>query len=69
LLGETGKWPKDFTEVITIALKKKPKDTKCIDHCTVSLIAHAAKIAEKMSRKRIEKKIEDATGASGHNGA
>jgi hypothetical protein len=28
---ETGEWPKDFTEVTMIALKKKPQSTKCSD--------------------------------------
>jgi len=42
---ETGEWPKDFTEVTMIALKKKSKAIKCKDHCTISLIAHTAKMA------------------------
>jgi hypothetical protein len=54
---ETGKWTKDFTEVTMIALKKKPQATKCSDHRTVSLIAHRAKIAAMILRRRIEKKI------------
>jgi len=37
----TGEWPKDFTEITMIALKKKPQATKCSDHRTVSLIAHS----------------------------
>ena len=41
---ETGEWPKDFREVIMIALKKKPQATKCSNHRTISLIAHTAKI-------------------------
>jgi hypothetical protein len=41
---ETGELPKDFTEVTMISLKKKPKATKCNNHCTISLIAHTAKI-------------------------
>jgi hypothetical protein len=56
---ETGEWPKDFTEVTIIALKKKPQATKCSDHYTISLIAHTAKIVAKILRRRIEKKIED----------
>jgi hypothetical protein len=56
---ETGEWPKDFTAVTMIALKKKPQATKCNNHCTISLIAHAAKIVAKILRRRIEKKIED----------
>jgi hypothetical protein len=32
---ETGQWPRDFTEVTIITLKKKPQATKCSD-----LIAH-----------------------------
>jgi hypothetical protein len=38
-----------------IALKKKPKATKCSDHCTVSLIAHTAKVVMRMLRRRIER--------------
>jgi len=52
---ETGEWPKDFTEVTMITLKKKPQATKCSDHHTISLITHTAKIL----RRGIEKKIED----------
>jgi hypothetical protein len=56
---EAGEWPKDFTEVTMIALKKKPQATKCSDHRTISLIAHTAKIVAKILRRRIEKKIQD----------
>jgi hypothetical protein len=38
---ESGEWPKDFTEVTMVALKKKPKATNCTDHRTISLTAHA----------------------------
>ena len=48
---ETGEWPKDFTEVTMIALKKKPQATKCSDHRTISLIAHRAKIVAKILNK------------------
>jgi hypothetical protein len=54
---ETGEWLKDFTEVTMIALKKKPQATKCSNHCTISIIAHAAKIVAKILRRRIEKKL------------
>ena len=59
---ETGEWPKDFTEVTMIALKKKPQATKCSDHRTISLIAHTAKIVAKIPRKGIEKRIEYVLG-------
>jgi hypothetical protein len=59
---ETGDWPKDFTEVTMIAIKKKPQATKCSDHRTISLIAHTAKIVAKIIRRRVEKKIEDVLG-------
>jgi hypothetical protein len=39
---ETEEWPKDFTDFTIIALKKRPKATKCSDHHTISLIAHTA---------------------------
>ena len=56
---ETGEWPRDFTEVTIIPLKKEPQATKCSDHRTISLIVHTAKIVAKILRRRIEKKIED----------
>jgi len=59
---ETEEWLKDFTGVTMIALKKKPQATKCSDHRTISLIAHAAKIVAKILRRRIENKIEDVLG-------
>ena len=59
---ETGEWPKDFTEVTMIALKKKTQATKCSDHHTFSLISHTAKLIAKILRRRIEKKIEDVLG-------
>jgi hypothetical protein len=59
---ETGEWPKDFTEVTMIALKKKPQATKCSDHRKISLIAHTAKIVAKILRRRIEKRIENVLG-------
>jgi hypothetical protein len=59
---ETGEWPKDFTEVTMIALKKKLQATECIDHRTISLIAHAAKIVAKIPIRMIEKKIENVLG-------
>jgi hypothetical protein len=58
----TGEWPRDFIEVTMIALKKKPKATKCSDHRTISIIAHAAKIVARILRRRIERRIEDALG-------
>ena len=59
---ETGEWPKDFTEVTMIALKKKTQDLKCSDHRTISLIAHKSKIIAKILRRRIERKIENVLG-------
>ena len=53
---ETGEWPKDFTEVTMIALKKKPQATKYSDHHTISLIAHTAKIVARILRTSILKR-------------
>jgi hypothetical protein len=53
---ETGEWPKDFTEVTVIALKKKPQATKCNGHRTISIIAHTAKVVAKILR-RTERKF------------
>ena len=61
-LHETGQWPKYFTEITTIALKNKPKAIKCSDHRTISLIAHTAKIVEKILRRRIERRMDDVLG-------
>jgi hypothetical protein len=59
---ETGEWSKDCTEVTMIALKEKPKATKCSDHRTIGLIAHTAKIIAKTLSRKIERKIEAALG-------
>jgi len=56
---ETGERPKYFSAFTMIALKKEPKATKCIDHCTVSLIAHTAKIVLSILQIRMERKIEN----------
>ena len=55
---KTGEWPKDFTELTMIALKKKRQATKCSNHRIISLITHTAKIIAKILRRRIERKIE-----------
>jgi hypothetical protein len=52
----------DFTDVTMIALKKKPKATKCGDHRTISLITQTAKMVARILRRRIERKTEDALG-------
>ena len=59
---DTGEWPKDFTEVTAIALRKKPQATKCTDHRTISLIAHTENITERILRRRIERKTENILG-------
>ena len=59
IVYETGEWPKDFTEVTVVALKKKPQVTKCGNHRTISLIAYTVKIIAKELRRRIERKIEN----------
>jgi len=56
---DTGEWPKDFSAVTMIAVKKKPEATKCSDHCIISLIAHTAKIVVRILGRRIGRKIED----------
>jgi hypothetical protein len=59
---ENGEWPKDFTEVTMITLKKKPQAKKCREYRTISLIARTTRIVTKILRRRIEKKIEDVLG-------
>jgi len=54
---ETGEYPKGFTDVTMIALKKKAQTTKCSDHRTGSLIAHTARRVTKKLRRRIERKL------------
>ena len=51
---ETGEWSKDFTKVTMIA-SKKPRTTKCSDHCAISLIAHSAKMLAKILRRNFMK--------------
>jgi hypothetical protein len=58
----TGERPRDFIEVTMIALKKKPKAMKCSNDCTISIIAHTAKIVVRILRRWIERKTEDALG-------
>jgi hypothetical protein len=45
-----------------ITLKKKSKATKCSNHRTFSIIAHAANIVARILRRRIEGKTENALG-------
>ena len=42
-----------------IALKKKPKATKCSRYLTVSLVAHKATIVARKPRRRIARKIQN----------
>jgi hypothetical protein len=58
---KSGEWPKEFTEVTMIALKRKPEATEYSDHCMISLIAHIAKIVARILR-RIEMKTEYVLG-------
>ena len=60
-IHETGQWPMDVTEV-TMAAFKKPKATKCSNHCTICLTSHTAKIVARILRRRIDRKIEDVLG-------
>jgi hypothetical protein len=59
---ESGEWPKDFTEVAMVALKKRPKAGKFTDHRTINLIALATKVVASVIRGRCEKKIEEVLG-------
>jgi hypothetical protein len=43
-------------------VKKKPNAAKCSYHRTIILIAHTAKIVDRIPRRRIERKIEDVLG-------
>jgi hypothetical protein len=55
---ETGEWPKDFTEITMIALKKKPQGRKCSDHHAISLIAHTAKILRRRTERKLRMYLE-----------
>jgi hypothetical protein len=46
------------TEVIMLALNKKPKAKKCRWHCTIGLITHTGEIVSNILRRRIERKTE-----------
>jgi hypothetical protein len=54
-------WPKDFTEVTIIALKK-PNATKCCNHRAISRTAYTAKIVVRMPTRKIESKSHDVLG-------
>jgi hypothetical protein len=41
---EVGEWPKDFSEVTMITLKKGPETTKYSNHCTISRMTHTVKV-------------------------
>jgi hypothetical protein len=45
-----------------IALKEKPKATKCSDQRTISLIAHTERTVTRILRRRIKRKFEDILG-------
>jgi hypothetical protein len=45
-----------------IAIKKKPKATKCSNNCTISLITHTAKIIVMILIQGIERNIEEVLG-------
>ena len=66
-LYETGEWPKNFSEVTVIALKKKQRATKCSDHHTVTLITNIAIMVASLLGLRFERKIEEALGEN-HSG-
>ena len=57
-----GKWPKDFTQIVLLPLRKKPNAVECEEHRTISLILHAAKILLKLMMRRIEAKAKDFIG-------
>jgi hypothetical protein len=61
---KTGELLHDFIQVQMIALKKKPKATKCSDHHMFSLNAHSAKtVAEvRVFGTGVERKIDDVLG-------
>jgi len=59
---QTGEWSKDFSEVKIIAYKKKPKATKCTDHCKIKLIAQTTKRVARIYRRWNERKIGDELG-------
>jgi hypothetical protein len=45
-----------------IALKKKPKATKCSDHGTIRLISHTTKVVPMIPRRSIEREVENIHG-------
>jgi len=54
---ETGEWPKDFTEVTMITLKKKKQATKCSDYRTISFFAHTTKIVKIYLEEGLKEKL------------
>jgi hypothetical protein len=57
-MHETGEWPKDFTEVGAVVLKKKPQAAKCMNHRTFILTEHTVQVVvARILGRRIERKI------------
>jgi len=61
-IHETGEWPKNFSEVKVIALKKKPRATKCSYRHTISWIIGTVKIVARILGLSFERKNEDVLG-------
>jgi hypothetical protein len=58
---ETGEWPKVFTEVTMIPLKKRSA-AKCKDHRTIGINALSERIVLWILKRRFKRKIEDVLG-------
>jgi len=58
---ETGEWPKVFTKVTMIPLKK-PSATKCNNNRIIGINALSERIVAWILRRRFKKKIEDVFG-------
>jgi hypothetical protein len=56
----TGEWPKDFTEVRAVVLKRKPQSAKCRNYRTFILAAHTVQVVvAKILGRRIERRIDN----------
>jgi len=58
---ETGEWPKVFTKVTMIPLKK-PSATKCNEHRIIGSNTLSERIVAWILRRRCKRKIEDVFG-------
>ncbi|GFR59084.1 RNA-directed DNA polymerase from mobile element jockey-like [Elysia marginata] len=57
LICDTGQWPSDLKKSVFRTLQKKPGETECENHRTISLMSHTTKMLLRIVMTRIRSKI------------